>query len=248
MTRHLLTIWLKRLMIGMSNYTTTLKNICDASPTGRQDLIDTFTDYNLSDYLTPAQIETIERTGNWTPYKLANKIIDYYYLREIGLETYGLFKHQAKIEMKLLMEYFLPLIYSRAIEYDPLINVDFTETYTAEDTRSGSSNVHSNSNSNDTSESENKNSVTPSVGIENVKSAKYLTNYTDNNSSSASVSGSDSTGNEESQGHTTYTKNIKGNSGVSATAQKMVEQFRDNIRAIDAEIIDRLSPLFMALY
>lgn len=235
-------------MIAMSNYTTTLKNICDASPTGRQDLINTFTDYNLSDYLTPAQIEIIERTGNWTPYKLANKIIDYYYLREIGLETYGLFKHQAKIEMKLLMEYFLPLIYSRAIEYDPLINVDFTETYTAEDTRSGSSNVHSNSNSNDTSESENKNSVTPSVGIENVKSSKYLTNYTDNNSLSSSISDSESTGNEESQGRTTYTKNIKGNSGVSATAQKMVEQFRDNIRAIDAEIIDRLSPLFMALY
>ena len=232
----------------MSNYTVTLKNICDASPTGRQDLIDTFTDYNLSDYLTPAQIETIERTGNWTPDKLANKIIDFYYLREIGLETYGLFKHQAKIEMKLLMEYFLPLIYSRAIEYDPLVNVDFTETYTAEDSRSGSSNVQSNSNSNDTSESENKNSVTPSVGIENVKSAKYLTNYTDNNSSSSSISGSESTGNEESQGRTTYTKNIKGNSGVSATAQRMVAQFRDNIRAIDAEIIDRLSPLFMALY
>lgn len=232
----------------MSNYTVTLKNICDASPEGRQDLINTFTDYKLSDYLTPAQIETINTTGNWTPEKLANKIIDYYYLREIGLETYGLFKHQAKIEMKLLMEYYLPLIYSRAIEYDPLVNVDFTESYTADDTRTGSSNTHSTTTSTDHGESESKNSVTPSVGIENVKAAKYLSNYTDNVTSNSGSSGANSTGDEESQGHTTYTKHIKGNSGVSATAQKMIAQFRDNIRAIDFEIIEKLSPLFMALY
>ena len=41
---------------------------------------------------------------------------------------------------------------------------------------------------------------------------------------------------------------MKGNSGVSATAQKMVEQYRDNIRAINREIIDKLEPLFMGLY
>lgn len=45
-----------------------------------------------------------------------------------------------------------------------------------------------------------------------------------------------------------YTKTIHGNSGVSATAQKMIEQYRDNIRAIDREIITKLEPLFMGLY
>jgi hypothetical protein len=232
----------------MSNYTTTLKNICDASPTGRQDLINVFTSYNLSDYLTPGQIETIENTGNWSPYKLANKIIDYYYLREIGLETYGLFKHQAKIEMELLMEYYLPLIYSRAIEYDPLVNVDFTETYTAEDARSGTSGSHSTTVSSDNGISTSKYSVTPSVGIQNIKDAKYLSNYTENETSNSGTSGADSTGTEQTSGTSTYTKRIKGNSGVSATAQKMIEQFRNNIRAIDDEIINKLSSLFMAIY
>ena len=41
---------------------------------------------------------------------------------------------------------------------------------------------------------------------------------------------------------------MKGNSGVSATAQKMVEQYRDNIRAIDYEIIKELNDLFMGLF
>ena len=45
-----------------------------------------------------------------------------------------------------------------------------------------------------------------------------------------------------------YTKRVKGNSGVSATAQKMVEQFRQNIRAIDYEIIQELEDLFMIIY
>ena len=45
-----------------------------------------------------------------------------------------------------------------------------------------------------------------------------------------------------------YTKRVKGNSGVSATAQKMIAQYRDNIRAIDREIIEKLDILFMGLY
>ena len=45
-----------------------------------------------------------------------------------------------------------------------------------------------------------------------------------------------------------YTKKIKGNSGVSATAQAMVKQYRQNIRAIDYEIIQELKDLFIGLF
>ena len=41
---------------------------------------------------------------------------------------------------------------------------------------------------------------------------------------------------------------MKGNSGVSATAQKMIEQYRNNIRAIDREIIEKVGILFMRIY
>lgn len=45
-----------------------------------------------------------------------------------------------------------------------------------------------------------------------------------------------------------YTKSIKGNSGVSATAQAMVKQFRQNIIAVDRDIINQLNVLFLGIY
>lgn len=42
-----------------------------------------------------------------------------------------------------------------------------------------------------------------------------------------------------------YTRNFKGNQGISATYQAMIKQFRENIRAVDYEIITELQPLFM---
>ena len=111
----------------MSKYTTTLRYICEAQ--GRPEVITAFNSYDINDYLTPTQAELIINSGLWTKDKLANKIVDNYYFREIGFETWGLFKHYAKIEMNKLMEYYLPLIYSRSIDYDPLVNVDYTETF-----------------------------------------------------------------------------------------------------------------------
>ena len=37
------------------------------------------------------------------------------------------------------MEEYLPLIYSASIKYDPLVNVDYTESYEREATNEGSS-------------------------------------------------------------------------------------------------------------
>ena len=89
-----------------------------------------FKDYELSDFLTQEQIDVIEETGVWNKDKLASMIVNHYYMREIGQETIGLFKHYAKVTMEELMEEYLPVIYSSSIQYDPLINVDYTESFT----------------------------------------------------------------------------------------------------------------------
>ena len=88
-----------------------------------------FKDYNINDYLTSEQQAVITETGLWSKDKLAKKIVDHYYMREIGFETIGLFIHYAKVTMNELMEEYLPLIYSNAIQYDPLVNVDYTESF-----------------------------------------------------------------------------------------------------------------------
>ena len=106
----------------------------------RNEIEEWFKDYNLNDYLTNKQIEVINNTGVWSKDKLAKMIVDHYYMREVGFETIGLFKHYVKITMQEIMEKYLPLIYSASIKYDPLVNVDFTETLTRNVEQSSTSN------------------------------------------------------------------------------------------------------------
>ena len=193
-----------------------------------------FTDYELTDFLTQDQIDVIEEAGVWNKEKLASKIIDHYFMREIGQETIALFKHYAKVSMQELMEEYLPLIYSASIEYDPLINVDYTETFsrTANIDSSGSSSSSGLGVMSDTPQGQ--------ISKSAILAGAYASTTNANENEVSSSSGSDTT--ED------YTKTMKGNSGVSATAQKMVQQYRENIRAIDREIIEKLEPLFMGLY
>ena len=205
-----------------------------------------FKDYELNDYLTNEQIQTISTFGVWSKDKLARKIVDHYYMRESGFETIGLFKHYAKVTMQELMEKYLPLIYSASIEYDPLINVDYTETFnrTADTTNEGQSNSSSSNNSS----SIGINSDTPQGQINKatILQGKYASSTagSENESSIEDQTNTTSSSNNEEE----YTKRIRGNSGVSATAQKMIEQYRQNIIAIDSEIIKELNILFMGLY
>ena len=205
-----------------------------------------FKDYELTDYLTPEQIAVITETGLWSKDKLAKKIVDHYYMREIGFETIGLFVHYAKATMQELMEEYLPLIYSSAIQYDPLVNVDYTESF--QRIKEMTNNGQSDSSSSSSASSLGVNSDTPQGQISkaSILAGTYATNTGANeNESSVSSESSNQTNSNENEN---YTKRIKGNSGVSATAQKMIEQYRANIRAIDREIIEKLGILFMGLY
>ena len=102
----------------MSRYTTNFRTLIEGGFLTRENIEDIFKSYNLSDYLTADEIEVIETRGTWTKEKLAKKIVDHYYMKDLGFETYAMFKHYAKIQMEEIMESKLPLIYSSAIEYD----------------------------------------------------------------------------------------------------------------------------------
>ena len=220
----------------MSRYTVELRDIVEN--TSREEVEAFFTDYNLEDYLTPQEIAVIEERGTWSKEKLARKIVDHYYVREIGLETVGLFKLKAKVAMQEIMEEKLPLIYSAAIKYDPLVNVDYTEDYDA-----SSSNNQSGKSKGSTS-GLNVSSDTPQGQIS--KAAILGGSYASSTGASESEAVNEDVSN--SNGSQSYTKHVKGNSGVSATAQKMVQQYRENIIMIDRDIIKDLSSLFMGIY
>lgn len=223
----------------MSKYTMELRELftpikCNPPLFTREQVENFFKDYELTDFLTTEQIEVITENGTWSKDKLAKKIVDHYFMREIGQETIGLFKHYAKVTMQEIMEEYLPLIYSASIYYDPLINVNYTETFerTANVDSTGSSNSSGLGVASDTPQGQ--------ISKQAILGGSYASSTSANENEVSSSSGSETS--ED------YTKTIKGNSGVSATAQKMIEQYRDNIRAIDREIIEKLEPLFMGLY
>lgn len=225
----------------VQNYTMTLYEIINNFFT-RAEVESWFKDYELSDFLTTEEIQVITNNGIWSKDKLAQKIVDHYLMEQIGFETFGLFRQKVKITMKEIMESKLPLIYSSAIKYDPLVNVDFTETYDQNASGSGKSVSSSESSSSGL----NIGSDTPQgqISKETILNGTYASG-TNASESSANVNDTTKASNNSLE-H--YVKNVKGNSGVSATAQKMVEQFRDNIRAIDYEIIKELESLFMIIY
>ena len=224
----------------MSKYTIELRTIIDYQ--GREEVESYFKDYCINNYLRPNEVETILSANIWSKDRLASKIVDHYYMREIGYETIGLFKHYAKVYMQEIMERYLPLIYSNSINYDPLVNVDYTESFE----RNIQGNAESNSNSTNEASGLSVNSDTPQGQIN--KEAILGGNYASNTGASETESSISDTTTNSNETDETYTKKVKGNSGVSATAQKMIQQYRENIIAIDERIINELDKLFMGLY
>lgn len=232
----------------MSRYTIQLRDVCNL--VGYDEVLSWFTSYDIASILTQDEIKVINERGTWKPERLAQKIVSHYATYEIGYETPALFKHMVINEMNELMEEYLPLIYSASIKYDPLVNVDFTETFHQEETGNSKNTGTSQSNGSSNGNSLAINSDTPQgqINKEAILDGSYATSTIANENASNTNDKTDTETNTDTSSLNDYVKKTKGNSGVSATAQKMIEQYRDNIRAIDREIIEKLNPHFMGIF
>lgn len=220
----------------MSKYTFELREVI--STFGEDEVKSWFSDYELSDYLTPEEIQVIVDKGVWSKDKLAERIIEHFYTREIGTDAIGQFRWFIKDKLHEVMETYVPVIYSASIQYDPLVNVNFSETYT------GTSGATSNSNTTSNGSGLVVNSDTPQgqISKNEILQGKYASSTGANENTNTGTSTTNSDGREQ------YVKTTKGNSGVSATSQAMIQQYRDVIRAVNTEIIYKLEPLFMGIY
>lgn len=85
----------------MSNYTITLKRVCDVY--GEQNVLNWFKSYNLYDYLTIDEVSTIGYLKVFSMDTLAKMILNHYYFREIAFETPEMFKHFAIAKLREIM-------------------------------------------------------------------------------------------------------------------------------------------------
>lgn len=264
----------------MSRYTMQLRAI--EKLYGRDELISWFSDYDVHDYLNEEQIALInERLPNWSKLKLAERCIDKYYMREIGFETPYLFKHFLKVRLDEIMQTKLPYLYSMAIKYDPLVNVDYVESYTK---NSRGTNTGSNANTETTGEDVTSNGTTTTNMLNQTNSSNLEVNsdtpqgritktgilagdYATSTSAGESTTTSTSAGNNTDENKVdrdinrnqegsynqadtkdeTFTRTMRGNSGVMTTAQKLIEQYRNIVIAVNKEIIDELDNLFIGI-
>lgn len=164
---------------------------------------------------------------------LEGKIIEHYYFREIGFETFGKFKFKLNSRMREIMPKYIERWRTTILDYHPLDNYEMAEEFT---TDSSSTNT---ANANSTSENVGKESDTPQTPVDTID--EYLTRYNKDNGSVNSNTESDSVGNVTHKAHR------KGNIGI-ITNQKLVQQERDLIINIDTEIINELNDLFMGVY
>lgn len=220
----------------MSKYTYQLRNVILF--TSLEEVKSWLTDYDLADYLTSDQLEVVTEAGLFNKDKLADKIINHYYMREIGLETIGLFKIKVKDKLDLLMEKYAPLIYTNSIEYDILVNEDYTETFNR---TTGDTGLSSSTN---TGSGLTVGSDTPQGQINKatILAGQYAT-------TTAAVENTNTISNTNSNSGTeTFTRHVKGNRGISATYQAMIKQYRENILTIYNDIINELNDLFMGVW
>lgn len=220
----------------MSKYTVKLKDICETFTL--EEVVSWFSQWELADYLTPDEINTINERGTFSKESLIKQIIDAYWLREIGFESTGLFRHYCKTTMRQIMGRYAQIIYSASIKFDPLVNEDYTEKFNRTANSNGTTNSTTSTDgfgiSSDTPQSQ----LTKS----DLMSGKYATTASGQEDT---VTGNINANTNEGED---YTRHLKGNHGIMSTAPKLIQAYRSYIMNIYGDIIEECKILFMNIW
>ena len=117
---------------NLSKYTLEVRNICE-SLVARSERAE-FMDVNEVIKLARPNIFNFEYPKWNSEYNemLEEKILRTYYMREIGVETYGLFKLRLQVKLNDIMPYYNKLYESEKLKFDPLKEIDLSTVYTKE--------------------------------------------------------------------------------------------------------------------
>ena len=117
---------------NLSKYTLEVRNICE-SLVARSERAK-FMDVNEVIKLARPNIFNFDYPKWDSEYNemLEEKILRTYYMREIGVETYGLFKLRLQVKLNDIMPYYNKLYESEKLKFDPLKEIDLSTVYTKE--------------------------------------------------------------------------------------------------------------------
>lgn len=182
---------------------------------------------------------------------LFTKILRHYYTREIGFETYGIWRLHLNNKMYEIMPYYNQLYSSTELEFEPLGNYDLTRSLTRNGSDGTITEGQDNQTLNNTLDQTTKQgfSRTPQGTLENLETNAYLSEatldtFTANSNSTRNTKNNE---NKNRNYNETITENIKGkNSGISNA--EMLQLYRQTFLNIDLQIINELDTLFMSIW
>lgn len=193
------------------------------------------------------------------------KILQHYYMCEIGFESVEMFKFALNREMNEIMPLFNQYYKSELVEFNPLYNIDTTETYTHKIDNKNNNSQNSKSDSNSLSESTGSGasgdksvfSDTPNSIItpEQINSELYATNVTVGATTNATASNGkmdnntvvDITGINTGEMLEEYTRKVIGSSAGLAFSTA-IKKWRDIMINVDMLVIEKLDGLFMQVW
>lgn len=255
----------------MSSYTTELRNICQYLVGNKEDeraeVVIAAAAPLIFDFSYPFYDES-KRT------EFQENFVRHFYMREIGQETYGLWKHQLIDWMKMEMPYYNQLFKSAQIEFNPIEDVNYTRDTTERGTSkassvqsdnggttgSGTTKNTSNGTNNGTNSSVTKYNDTPQDNVDSI-AAGYLTaaqqvSGTTANTTSETVNGEstsktnyNNSSTSSGEGSTTGNKieTIKGKYGTKSYAE-LIEEQRRIIIDVEKQVFEAMNVLFMGIY
>ncbi|MCX4254719.1 MAG: hypothetical protein OSJ63_05595 [Bacilli bacterium] len=224
----------------MSKYTITIKN-----------LIDNGFSFSLSNYpIFDDNYRTI----------LNNKILNHYYMNEIGFETAELFNFYLENTMNEIMPYYNELYKAQQKIINNLFdNLNITEIFTKNLNELNTQNINNigNSSSNSTSNTNLNNKSlyqdTPQgkISMEDLENQKWATNASmDKNTNNSTINDTSNTSSNtdltnDRDYKEDYTKTIKGSNGMYNI--DILLKIKQQLLNIDLMIISDLNDLFMGL-
>ena len=223
----------------MSKYTTEVRFICE-SLAGNSESVGGNGIDNVIQRAIP-QIFDFDFPIFKSDYKnvLATKILKHYYTREIGYETYGLWKFKLNVRLNEIMPYFNQLYESTLLEFNPLLDVDYTRKHEGERNKEEQGKSEGTNNTINLSVY----SDTPQGSVENLDNGSYMT--------SASKTTDSTQGNNTSENKLkdvdSFLETVKGKMGGSDYSEKLMK-YRQTFLNIDIMVIEALSDLFINLW
>lgn len=223
----------------MSKYTTQLRFICEEKSCldssvdfSNIDLVIKSAYYKIFDFDFPIFDERYRKP-------LCCKILRHNYFKEIGFETYALWKANLCITLNDIMPYYNKLYMSELLEFNPFYDVDLKRTHNIE----SNGNTNTKNNSNSTTNNTEKYSDTPQGSITDLKNDKYLTSaiLTDNTGKVDQTTNSDINTTED------YIEKVIGKQNGKSYSE-LLKEYRSTFMNIDMDVLEELNCLFMMLW